>query len=250
MSTSATIEPRESMEAALDEVRQSRLLINKLDEWLFREIRPFLGRRILEIGCGHGNFTESFLNEDVDLVFATDIDPNSVAIVKSKWETNPKLKARVFDVCDPVDNQLRAEKFDTAFSINVLEHVAQDALGMRHIGEALVEGGRAIIIVPAHGWAYGRMDSSIGHFRRYSKRSLGDKLRAAGFAVERTFYLNVLGLLGWAVNGKVLRKRVPPTGQLNLFNKLVPMIEAVESRVRPPFGLSVVMVARKQSSPN
>ena len=104
-----------------------------------------------------------------------------------------------------------------------------------------------IVIVPAHGWLYGTMDSSIGHFRRYTKRTMTYKLELAGFVVEKQLYLNVLGALGWFVNGRLLRQTVPPSGQLEWFNRIVPLVSWVERRVRLPIGLSLVSIARGQS---
>lgn len=42
-------------DSALQQVRKDRFLINKYDTWLIDEIFPYLGKRILEIGCGLGN---------------------------------------------------------------------------------------------------------------------------------------------------------------------------------------------------
>ena len=42
----------------LEEVRQRRLIINRLDAWLYEEIEPYLGRRVLEVGSGHGNLIQ------------------------------------------------------------------------------------------------------------------------------------------------------------------------------------------------
>ena len=72
---------------------------------------------------------------------------------------------------------------------------------------------------------------------------MAHKLELAGFVVEKQFYLNVLGTLGWFINGRLLRQTVPPSGQLDWFNRVVPLVSGVERRVRPPIGLSLVSVA-------
>lgn len=235
------------MVEALEEVRQSRLLINRLDSWLYEEIKPHLGRRVMEIGCGLGNFTRHML--DRDLVIASDFEPSSVEVVREQFASHGQVQPRVYDICNRADDQLRQLKVDTIFSINVLEHIENDQQAMANMADILCDGGRAILIVPAHQWAYGTMDSSIGHFRRYTKRSIRQKLEQAGFLVEEQFYLNVLGLLGWFVGSRIYKHTVPPRGQLSLFNKLVPLIKMVERCVRPPVGLSVVSVARRYGVP-
>jgi len=227
----------------LEEVRRRRLIINRLDAWLYDEINPYLGRRVLEVGSGHGNFIQHLL--DRDLVVATDSEPSSVELVRQKFARYTHVHALVHDVCDPV-GELRAFRLDTVVSLNVLEHINDDVTALSHMANMLWAGGRVILIVPAHEWLYGTMDSSIGHFRRYTQRTMAHKLALAGFTVEKQFYLNVLGVLGWFVNGRLLRQTVPPSGQLAWFNKIVPLLSGVERRVRPPIGLSLVSVARRR----
>jgi hypothetical protein len=93
------------------------------------------------------------------------------------------------------------------------------------------------------------MDSSIGHYRRYDKAMMRERLAQAGFEVERLRYLNALGTVGWLVNGRVLRQTVPPSGQLKLFNRVMPLVTWVESRVEPPFGLSLLAIGRRPAEP-
>ena len=55
------------------------------------------------------------------------------------------------------------------------------------------------------------------------------------------------GILGWWLNGKVLRRRVLPRSQLFAFKLLMPMLE--REREHPPTaGLSLVAIARKPAA--
>jgi SAM-dependent methyltransferase len=144
---------------------------------------------------------------------------------------------------------LREERFDTAFSLNVFEHIEDDELALRHTHQLLQPGGALILIVPAHQWLYGPMDSSIGHYRRYTKSTLQSKLQKVGFEVVMQKYVNMLGGLGWFVNGGLLRRRVPPRGQLRLLNGVVPCLRFLEHLMPAPFGVSLLSVARKTSVP-
>jgi 2-polyprenyl-3-methyl-5-hydroxy-6-metoxy-1,4-benzoquinol methylase len=232
----------------LEQVRQRRLLINRCDVWLFDEIRPHLGRRVLEVGCGHGNLTQHLL--DRDLVVATDFEPSSVEIVRNKFRDYHNVITYVYDICDKAVQTLAAHKIDTVVSLNVLEHVKDDALALSNMAGLLMPDGKLVLIVPAFEWLYGSMDASIGHFRRYTKASLSAKLAQAGFAVQQQHYTNALGALGWFVNGRVLKQQVPPVGQLGLFNTLVPLLATLENFIQPPIGISLISIAtRKPSSP-
>ena len=94
--------------------------INRLDDWLFDQIRPYVGRRLLEIGCGHGNFAGRFLDLDLDPVVATDVDAGSVSIVQKQYGSDSRFHCRQHDICAPVDTELAAYAFDTVFSLNPL----------------------------------------------------------------------------------------------------------------------------------
>lgn len=226
----------------LEEVRRRRLLLDRLDAWLFEEIGPYVGDRVLEVGCGHGNLVRHLV--DRELVIATDKDPKSVALVQEQFGHLSNVQAHAYDIVDSPPDFLRSCALDTVISLNVLEHVEQDVAALSHMTQLLRFGGRVVLIVPAHQWLYGSMDASIGHYRRYDKRAMAEKLQGAGLQVENQFYFNALGTLGWFVNGRLLRQRVPPAQQLRWFNWIVPVVRWMERQVHPPFGLSLLSVAR------
>ena len=230
-------------EAALQKVRELRLLIDRCDAWLFDLIQPFLGQRILEIGCGLGNLLK--LLTDRALVFGTDISEESVTYVKHELGQRSNIDAAVLDVTDPSFLQLRSFRFDTVVSLNVFEHIEDDTLALKHVFEVLAPGGKLVLIVPAHQWLYGPMDSSIGHYRRYTVDKLAAKLQRTGFRVCSQRYVNPIGAFGWFVNGRILRRTIPPVAQLNTFNKIMPLISTIDRYVDSPFGLSVVSVSER-----
>jgi SAM-dependent methyltransferase len=228
---------------ALQEVRESRLLIDRFDDWLFDEFRIFLGERVLEIGCGLGNHFGHLLERPFLLGF--DISAESVEALRDRFCGHRNVRVECLSITDPSVLSLKSEQLDTAFSLNVFEHIEDDALALSHTWQLLQPGGRLILIVPAHQWLYGPMDASIGHYRRYSKATLRARMMTAGFEVLTAKYVNMLGALGWWVNGRLLRRRVPPRGQLRLLNKFIPAVRACESIFQVPFGVSLLMVGQK-----
>ena len=50
---------------------------------------------------------------------------------------------------------------------------------------------------------------------------------------------------GWWLNGRVLRKKILPEGQLGMFNHIVPFLSFCERWLPTPLGQSLVAVARK-----
>ena len=166
---------------AMQQVRERRLLINEVDSWIFDEMTPHIGQRILEIGCGLGNFTRLLL--DRDLYVGVDISVSSVKYLNEKYKLFPSIHAELISVTDENLANLRHYEFDTVISVNVLEHIEDDLGAVKNIREVM-ENGKAILVVPAHKWLYGSMDKHIGHYRRYSKNSMQELLDAAQMKCE------------------------------------------------------------------
>ncbi len=230
-------------ESALHKVREDRLLIDEVDQWLFEEIETFLGQRILEIGCGLGNFARHLSRRE--LYVGTDTSDESIHLVQNRFATTPNMSFEVSDVTDHEFLQFASINFDTVFSLNAFEHIEDHGAAFKNVRQVLQPGGRFILVVPAHSWLYGSIDKAIGHYRRYDKASMRKLFSAYGFECLSLKYLNALGALGWFLNGRVLREKTPPSNQLQLFNKLVPYLKAVERVAPVPFGISVLAVGRK-----
>jgi SAM-dependent methyltransferase len=135
---------------------------------------------------------------------------------------------------------------DTIVCCNVLEHIENDAATLADMAAILPPGGRLVLLVPALRWLYGTLDEHLRHFRRYEKEEIEGKLAAAGFALEDCRFVNRPGILGWYLNGKILRRRVLPRGQLKAFKLLLPLLRREETNP-PSTGMSLLAIARKPS---
>jgi len=94
----------------------------------------------------------------------------------------------------------------------------------------------------AHMSIYGALDRSFGHCRRYNRRCLGRAFEAAGLRPTYSFYMNALGYFGWWWHSRLLRREQIPVQTGRFFNRLVPLLDAIERILPPPFGQSLVMV--------
>jgi hypothetical protein len=65
-----------------------------------------------------------------------------------------------------------------------------------------------------------------------------------GFTVVFLEYFNRMGILGWFLNSKILRKKRLPSFQLRIYNLLVPLFK-LEKFLPLPFGTSLLVVAEK-----
>jgi SAM-dependent methyltransferase len=217
--------------------------VDNYNRWIYEQFAPYVGKRVLDVGSALGNITELFL--DREHVVGIDVVAEFAAELDRRFGNQTNFRVELADISDPAVTRFAEERFDTIVCANVLEHVEDDAAALHHMHEILVAGGHACLLVPAFGALFGTLDEVDDHFRRYNRPILGSRLEAAGFQVVNLHYMNVLGIVGWILNGKILRRRLVPRGQYSLYNRLVPLLALVERRLRPPFGLSLVAIARK-----
>lgn len=219
----------------------------KYNEWLLRKCRPFVGRRVLEIGAGTGNITRHLL--DRELVVATDVEDFRLEELARKFAGFPNVNVQRLDLLD--DEMVRRVSgdcnVDTVLAMNVLEYIDYDRAALRSMNRLLPRDGRLVLLVPAHQRLYSELDRRLGHDRRYDKASISAMLTEAGFHVEQLRYLNGFGALVWFVKGRMRRKKIIPSRQLRALDRLVWTLN-IEKHVEPVIGLSVLAVARKVNS--
>lgn len=213
--------------------------------WMFRKIAPFVGNRILEVGAGIGNFTRLLL--DRELIVPTDISQSCVNQLQQRLGDGLHVQPKLLDLGNPANENWSSYRFDTVICLNVLEHVEDHDRALKFMHSVLEPGGRAVILVPAFMFLYGTIDKKIGHYRRYTRRELLPRMRAAGFFVESSFYMNVIGMAGWLWNNRIRRIPEEDAGQIQIFDRFIaPWAEKVENLIPPPFGLSLIAIGHKQ----
>ncbi|RUL85843.1 bifunctional glycosyltransferase/class I SAM-dependent methyltransferase [Tautonia sociabilis] len=214
-----------------------------LNRWLFRQIEPWVGNRVLEAGCGIGNLTELLLERQ--RLVATDNEAFYVEMISRRFGHLENVETVEMDLARESDyDRLSGERLDTIVCLNVLEHIAPDEEVLRLFFRSLEPGGHAIILVPQHPWLYSPTDRALGHERRYSADELRRKLEEAGFEVVHQQGFNRLGTVGWYVSGKIFGKDRLSPGQMRLFDLLLPVAKLVERLPGWP-ALSTIAVGRK-----
>jgi hypothetical protein len=95
---------------------------------------------------------------------------------------------------------------------------------------------------------YGQYDAMEGHFRRYSRAGLIGLLARSGLEGIRLHRFNLAGAAGWWFQYRLLKQRIHGQGHFKILQAALPMLRAIEARVKPPFGLSLVAVGSKSKS--
>jgi SAM-dependent methyltransferase len=213
------------------------------NQWLARRFREHLGRRVLEIGAGIGTITRE-LEPGLELLIALEVDRFYVDRLKNLFRGKPHVRPYLSDVALADWESLKAEKLDTIVLSNVLEHIPDDSAAVRRFRQILSPGGRVVILVPALPQLFGAIDEAVGHHRRYTPATLRAVLEGNGFEVEKLEWMNLVGMPGWFVNSRLLRRRAVPKLQLKLYDTLAPLFAQAESHVKLPVGMSLFAVAR------
>jgi SAM-dependent methyltransferase len=217
--------------------------LSRFNAWMFETLQPYLGRDVLEVGCGIGNLTEQILPH-CDRVVGLDVEPHYIDAVRRRFDGKAAFSALLHDLSDTLPAQPQPGTFDTVVCLNVLEHIEDHATALKHMRRMLQPGGRLLLLVPAYSWLYGSLDEALHHYRRYNPRELRTLLEGMGFQTERIFFLNLFGILGWWLNGKILKRTLLPEDQLALYDRLVPIFRAAEALIGHRVGQSVIAIAR------
>lgn len=208
------------------------------NKWSLEKFKKFLNGKIIEVGCGIGNFT-STLSQYGEVV-GIDIEKKFV-----KKNSDARIKVGYGDI-EKGEYFFRNTTFDTAVCINVLEHIQDDKKALKNLYLLLNKEGYLILMVPIHDFLYGEIDKNIGHLRRYNPNILKSELQNLGFTIVKSRILNFLGAIGWFVAGRILKEKQVDEGKIKLFNLIAPFLLVLENITEPPIGTSVLIVARKE----
>ena len=220
------------LEVMSDAVRYRRYLLDLLE--------PHLGPAILEVGSGLGDLAEGL--EGHERLVVTDVDPGCLAELSRRFAGRPEVEVKAFDLRE--DRRVTTP-VDTVLAVNVLEHIEDDVAALRRMTAEVVPGGTVVLFVPAYPSLYGPHDRAAGHVRRYTPRTLRASVVASGLRVEVLHPVNFLGGVAWWVAVRVGGCSSPRSDLVGLYDRfVVPVVRLMERRWKPPFGQSIICVAR------
>jgi len=216
------------------------------NRWIYETIAPYIGRNLLETGCGNGNITR-LLVKHRGLTRYVGVDASVEFCREQQRDTSfapgVSCEFRAMDLQDDSLLQLSSSRFDSIVCLNVLEHVAKDQLLLDRFKNLLSPAGQVILQVPAFQFLYGTIDEIDGHYRRYTRATLFPKLQHAGLRPTHSFYFNLLGIPAWVWHSKIRKLKTHTEMELTWWDKAVPLLQRLETLMRPPIGLSLFVIA-------
>jgi 2-polyprenyl-3-methyl-5-hydroxy-6-metoxy-1,4-benzoquinol methylase len=215
-------------------------------KWILEEFRPFLGKKLVEVGAGTGSFSEMLIEENPHNLAL--VEPSEMFKFLERNISQIETAARVNyynSIFSETAHQLN-EKPDTILYVNVLEHIEDDCGELAKVYETLETGGHCLIFVPALMSLYGAFDEKVGHFRRYTKNELEEKAKAAGFSVVKSKYFDFVGIFPWYIKYKILKSDSLKSGAVTAYDKFaVPLTKQFERLINFPLGKNILTILKK-----
>jgi len=220
-------------------------------QWIFDEFSPYIGNKIIEVGAGTGIFTNYLKSTNPELLYSIEPSPLLYSqLVKTEIEDIQKTgnNQRFFTRNNFLQDNIEelANKINTIIYISVLEHIEDDVQELKIANKFLEPNGHILIFVPSLQWLYGSHDKMVGHYRRYYKEQLIEKVEISGFKIKKVKYFDFIGIIPWWICFCLLKMTKLNTKQSKSYDKYaVPVIKFFEKIVSPVIGKNLILIAEK-----
>ena len=208
-------------------------------------ITPWIKGDVLEVGAGIGTNTGLFYSSSVRSWLLLEPDQKFCKILESRL--SEKLLPSICTVLNGYTSNIKKqEQFDTIIYIDVLEHIADDKAEMQTASRLLKKGGRLIILSPAHNFLMSPFDMAIGHYRRYSKKTL-HALADEALIPDKLIYADTIGFFTVLANKYFLKQKSPTIKQINFWDKwIIPVSRVIDPILFYSAGKSVIGIWTKK----
>lgn len=201
------------------------------------KIAPYVRGNVLEVGGGIGANTP-FFAERADTLTVLEPDAKMAEQIAQLGLEKVAVEA--------VTTESISGQFDAIFYIDVLEHIEKDAEELAHAACLLKPNGVIVVLSPAYPSLFSPFDTHVGHFRRYTKKSL-KALTLAGIQAKKVFYLDAVGCAASFANRAILSQSLPSHRQIAVWDKLmVPLSRLIDPLLVYGFGKTVIAVYEKE----
>ena len=227
---------------------QELVLFDKVINWkkyFSSYIKPFIGNNVLEAGSGIGSNTPLLNDGTAHKWTLLEPDEGMSKILQSKKETQPGFSNCV--VFNGTIFELNpSEKYDTIIYIDVLEHIEDDRKEMMKATGLLQPKGHLVILVPAFNFVFSPFDKAIGHYRRYTSRTL-KAVMPDTLKLVQLDYMDSLGLFASVANKFFLKQTYPSAEQLRTWDKfMIPVSKWADKIFFHSFGKSILGIWKKE----
>lgn len=200
---------------------------------------------MVEYGAGMGTISQRLVSL-ADRLTLVEPSPHLVQVLQGKYRNNSKV-AVVGEGLEQHARGVSAAAFNTVVLVNVLEHIEDDQQALAALFRILQPSGRLLVFVPALQGLMSKLDVMFGHFRRYQRNDLIEKVAQAGGKTEVCHYFDFIGVLPWFFLNRLMGATSFNPRLISFHDKfVVPVSQAVERVIPPPIGKNIILVAQKK----
>lgn len=235
---------------------------NQWNDFLVRQVDPYAackyeillgwigsvsGKTILVIGSGSGEFA-ALLAKAGGRVTALDISDECIRLTQA---TAAQFGVTMQTMVNSIENCPTDKKYDIVVATDVVEHIADDVEACRKMNSLLLPDGILVVTVPALPSLFGYHDEVLGHYRRYTKKSLLS-LASKEFKIKHIRYYGLVLIPVALVISRWLRRPYPvqqvgeTSQRKNLMARIIRFIFQFEKWITPPVGTSLLMIGSKK----
>jgi 2-polyprenyl-3-methyl-5-hydroxy-6-metoxy-1,4-benzoquinol methylase len=210
--------------------------------WLASRLTP--GQLLLNIGCGSGEYNATAHAMGLRVVAC---EPEAHAF-ELALRSVPREAPRCEVFCCGLFELARyTAPADFIVMHDVLEHIEDDRSAVEVVRSLLVPEGVAVISVPAYQWLFGHHDVQLGHYRRYTRRSLL-ALFKRDFEIETARYYGAAFIPVALWFSRFSNKGYPvAAASRGAAHKAMRLVCQLESRIPMPLGTSVLIRVRRRA---
>ncbi len=205
---------------------------------------------VLDIGTGTGSNLRMLREEGYRNVTGIDLNPLAIGYCRAKGFTSVLSG-------DATKLPFAEDQFDIVLATDTIEHIDGDRKALQEIHRILSPGGYAIIVVPAFASLWGLQDILAHHRRRYRAADLSEKIWSSGLEVRQVYYFNYLLFVPvWfgrqIINILGIKRASEAEFNSTVLNQMLFWTFALDVRtaplIHPPFGVSLLAIAKKRMS--
>lgn len=185
--------------------------------------------RFLEIGSGTGNVLGFLYRNGFFNLTGYEIEESGLEISR---KTFPEINFEYQNILEPGS---KSNQFDAIGMFDCLEHFLDETEPLENVRELLCPGGKLYLTVPAHDFLWSNIDELFGHYRRYTKRTLGQVLMKNGFVdVQQVYFMAPLVPLAF------IRRRMKKYPVVNTEAEIAALLD--EETSLPPKFINALML--------
>lgn len=183
---------------------------DKLAQYLFNRFEMKKGDKLLDLGCGRGDFSKAFANQG--------LAAEGADIEQTKSEIISGINVKHFDL-EKINYPYPDNHFDVIFSKSVFEHIDDPTVFLNEQKRILKPGGRMIILTPDWESQIKIFWNDYTHKRPYTILGLSNVLKIFNFKNVHSEIFYQLPLYWKYPKLKFIAKLLKLTGPVNKLYK-------------------------------